>query len=89
MRKQKQRKILLGNKYKIQIFIRDYKHILVYKKKYLESYIYNNLQAASNWLCIYPRGFRQLLLYIKKQYNSPVIYITESGNRSVIFYFLG
>ncbi|RZB74437.1 cyanogenic beta-glucosidase-like isoform X1 [Glycine soja] len=35
--------------------------------------------AASNWLCVYPRGLRQLLLYIKKQYNSPVIYITESG----------
>ncbi|XP_012573126.1 cyanogenic beta-glucosidase-like isoform X1 [Cicer arietinum] len=35
--------------------------------------------AASNWLCIYPRGFRQLLLFIKKQYNNPVIYITENG----------
>ncbi|KAK7262562.1 hypothetical protein RJT34_30136 [Clitoria ternatea] len=35
--------------------------------------------AASTWLCIYPRGFRQLLLYIKKQYNNPVIYITENG----------
>ncbi|KAL5130108.1 Beta-glucosidase 24 [Glycine soja] len=38
--------------------------------------------AASNWLCIYPRGFRQLLLFIKKQYNNPLIYITENGNRS-------
>ncbi|CAJ1933291.1 unnamed protein product [Sphenostylis stenocarpa] len=35
--------------------------------------------AASNWLCNYPRGFRQLLLFIKKQYNNPVIYITENG----------
>ncbi|KAG4967165.1 hypothetical protein JHK82_032881 [Glycine max] len=35
--------------------------------------------AASNWLCIYPRGFRQLLLFIKKQYNNPLIYITENG----------
>ncbi|XP_012573136.1 beta-glucosidase 12-like [Cicer arietinum] len=35
--------------------------------------------AASDWLCIYPRGFRQLLLYIKNQYNNPVIYITENG----------
>ncbi|GAU49490.1 hypothetical protein TSUD_88570 [Trifolium subterraneum] len=35
--------------------------------------------AASSWLCIYPRGFRELLLYIKKQYNNPVIYVTENG----------
>ncbi|XP_027355483.1 cyanogenic beta-glucosidase-like isoform X2 [Abrus precatorius] len=35
--------------------------------------------AASDWLCIYPRGFRQLLLFIKKYYNNPVIYITENG----------
>ncbi|KAL1324000.1 hypothetical protein AAHE18_13G056900 [Arachis hypogaea] len=35
--------------------------------------------AASDWLCIYPRGFRELLLFIKKQYSNPVIYITENG----------
>ncbi|KEH30278.1 putative beta-glucosidase [Medicago truncatula] len=35
--------------------------------------------SASSWLCIYPRGFRQLLLYVKKHYNDPVIYITENG----------
>ncbi|ESW03970.1 hypothetical protein PHAVU_011G056300 [Phaseolus vulgaris] len=35
--------------------------------------------AASNWLCVYPRGLRQLLVYIKKNYNNPVIYITENG----------
>ncbi|CAJ2679015.1 unnamed protein product [Trifolium pratense] len=35
--------------------------------------------GASNWLCIYPRGFRQLLLYVKNHYNNPVIYITENG----------
>ncbi|XP_061361379.1 cyanogenic beta-glucosidase-like isoform X1 [Gastrolobium bilobum] len=41
--------------------------------------ISNFVQAASNWLCIYPRGFRQLLLFIKKNYNNPTIYITENG----------
>ncbi|KAK6933704.1 Glycoside hydrolase family 1 [Dillenia turbinata] len=35
--------------------------------------------AASSWLYVYPRGFRDLLLYIKKKYNSPLIYITENG----------
>ncbi|XP_050896284.1 cyanogenic beta-glucosidase isoform X1 [Lathyrus oleraceus] len=41
-------------------------------------FVYNT-QAASNWLCIYPKGLRQLLLYIKNHYNNPVIYITENG----------
>ncbi|XP_057456247.1 cyanogenic beta-glucosidase-like [Lotus japonicus] len=35
--------------------------------------------AASDWLSIYPRGFHQLLLFIKQEYNNPVIYITENG----------
>ncbi|CAL0304191.1 unnamed protein product [Lupinus luteus] len=35
--------------------------------------------AASTWLCIYPKGFLELLLFIKKEYNNPVIYITENG----------
>ncbi|CAI8616321.1 unnamed protein product [Vicia faba] len=35
--------------------------------------------SASSWLCIYPRGFRQLLLYVKNKYNNPLIYITENG----------
>ncbi|MQM03641.1 hypothetical protein Taro_036423 [Colocasia esculenta] len=37
------------------------------------------LQAASEWLYIYPPGIRQLLLYTKNKYNNPVIYITENG----------
>ncbi|CAL9754596.1 unnamed protein product [Musa acuminata subsp. burmannicoides] len=37
------------------------------------------LQAASNWIYIYPRGIRQLLLYVKSRYNDPIIYITENG----------
>ncbi|KAK9924834.1 hypothetical protein M0R45_033182 [Rubus argutus] len=36
-------------------------------------------QAASAWLFVYPRGLRDLLLYIKTKYNDPLIYITENG----------
>ncbi|XP_077227618.1 beta-glucosidase 12-like [Tasmannia lanceolata] len=36
-------------------------------------------QAASTWLHVYPRGIRDLLLYVKRRYNNPVIYITENG----------
>ncbi|KAL4612081.1 hypothetical protein ACB092_08G173100 [Castanea dentata] len=35
--------------------------------------------AASSWLSVYPRGFRDLLLYIKRKYHNPLIYITENG----------
>ncbi|KAF8396085.1 hypothetical protein HHK36_017697 [Tetracentron sinense] len=36
-------------------------------------------KAASDWLFVYPRGIRDLLLYTKRKYNNPVIYITENG----------
>ncbi|GLT57776.1 hypothetical protein SLA2020_307250 [Shorea laevis] len=36
-------------------------------------------QAASSWLYVYPRGIKDLLLYTKRKYNNPVIYITENG----------
>ncbi|KAI4324286.1 hypothetical protein L6164_023837 [Bauhinia variegata] len=36
-------------------------------------------RAASEWLHVYPRGIRELLLYTKKVYNNPLIYITENG----------
>ncbi|XP_031282531.1 beta-glucosidase 12-like [Pistacia vera] len=36
-------------------------------------------KAASDWLYIYPQGIRDLLLYTKKKYNNPLIYITENG----------
>ncbi|KAL5832122.1 hypothetical protein ACOSQ3_017550 [Xanthoceras sorbifolium] len=36
-------------------------------------------KAASDWLFVYPRGIRDLLLYTKRKYNNPLIYITENG----------
>jgi beta-glucosidase len=36
-------------------------------------------KAASDWLFIYPNGIRELLLYTKRKYNNPIIYITENG----------
>ncbi|XP_020223844.1 beta-glucosidase 12 [Cajanus cajan] len=35
--------------------------------------------AASSWLYVYPKGIRELLLYVKNKYNNPSIYITENG----------
>ncbi|TVU11416.1 hypothetical protein EJB05_45002, partial [Eragrostis curvula] len=36
-------------------------------------------KAGSPWLYIYPKGIEELLLYTKKTYNNPTIYITENG----------
>ncbi|OAY30227.1 beta-glucosidase 12 [Manihot esculenta] len=36
-------------------------------------------QAASDWLHVYPRGIKDILLYTKKKYKNPLIYITENG----------
>ncbi|XP_010530517.1 PREDICTED: beta-glucosidase 13-like [Tarenaya hassleriana] len=36
-------------------------------------------KAASDWLLIYPKGLRDLLLYTKYKFKDPVIYITENG----------
>ncbi|KAF8403881.1 hypothetical protein HHK36_011987 [Tetracentron sinense] len=35
--------------------------------------------TGSDWLYVYPRGIHDLLIYIKKRYNNPIIYITENG----------
>uniref|UniRef100_A0A5B6ZQJ8 Putative beta-glucosidase 12-like n=1 Tax=Davidia involucrata TaxID=16924 RepID=A0A5B6ZQJ8_DAVIN len=37
------------------------------------------VQAGSDWLHVYPRGIWDLLIYIKREYNNPPIYITENG----------
>ncbi|CAN6556041.1 unnamed protein product [Malus baccata var. baccata] len=36
-------------------------------------------ETPSDWLHVYPRGIRELLLYIKRKYKDPLIYITENG----------
>ncbi|CAN6214124.1 unnamed protein product [Urochloa humidicola] len=36
-------------------------------------------KAGSPWLYIYPKGIEELLLYTKRTYNNPTIYITENG----------
>jgi len=35
--------------------------------------------TASSWLYIYPKGIQEILLYIKRKYHNPLIYITENG----------
>ncbi|CAN8278333.1 unnamed protein product [Cochlearia groenlandica] len=36
-------------------------------------------KAASDWLMIYPKGIRDLVLYTKYKFKDPVMYITENG----------
>ncbi|KFK42881.1 hypothetical protein AALP_AA1G050700 [Arabis alpina] len=36
-------------------------------------------KAASDWLLIYPKGIRDLLLYARFKFNNPVLYVTENG----------
>ncbi|XP_020240172.1 cyanogenic beta-glucosidase [Cajanus cajan] len=37
------------------------------------------INIASDWIYVYPKGIRDLLLYTKEKYNNPLIYITENG----------
>ncbi|KAL4178498.1 hypothetical protein AMTRI_Chr13g82600 [Amborella trichopoda] len=36
-------------------------------------------KAASSWLYVYPQGLKELLVYVNKRYDNPIIYITENG----------
>nr|VDD04765.1 unnamed protein product [Brassica oleracea] len=36
-------------------------------------------KAASDWLLVYPKGIRDLVLYAKYKFKDPVMYITENG----------
>lgn len=38
-------------------------------------------QAYTPILFIYPPGIRELLLYTKRKYNNPAIYVMENGKR--------
>ncbi|KAG2285964.1 hypothetical protein Bca52824_045568 [Brassica carinata] len=40
-------------------------------------------KAASDWILIYPKGIRDLLLYAKYKFKDPVMYITENGNSQI------
>ncbi|XP_062145474.1 beta-glucosidase 17-like [Alnus glutinosa] len=35
--------------------------------------------TASSWLYVYPIGIRELVLYVRRSFNNPPIYITENG----------
>ncbi|XP_042480597.1 beta-glucosidase 12-like [Macadamia integrifolia] len=37
------------------------------------------IPTASEWLYVYPKGMRDILIYIKEKYNNPVIYVAENG----------
>ncbi|KAI4878693.1 hypothetical protein NFI96_013469 [Prochilodus magdalenae] len=37
------------------------------------------LDSGSDWLKVYPYGFRNILNYIKEEYGNPPIYVTENG----------
>jgi hypothetical protein len=46
------------------------------------------MQIASDWLYVYPKGIRDLLLYTKEKYNNPLVYITENGNNTIYISYL-
>ncbi|XP_031256304.1 beta-glucosidase 13-like [Pistacia vera] len=48
--------------------------------KYLGYFTHRpQVQPGSSFLYVYPKGIRDLLVYTKRNYKNPVIYITENG----------
>ncbi|KAK3020701.1 hypothetical protein RJ639_046564, partial [Escallonia herrerae] len=45
----------------------------------LNPHVATDRMGGSSWLFVYPKGFMDLLLYIKTKYNNPSIYVTENG----------
>lgn len=36
-------------------------------------------KASCGWIYVYPQGIYEIMMYVKKKYKNPVIYITENG----------
>ncbi|KAJ0973084.1 hypothetical protein J5N97_021043 [Dioscorea zingiberensis] len=40
-------------------------------------------ESNGSWIYVYPRGLKELLLYIRRRYDNPQVYITENGISNV------
>ncbi|CAN0880835.1 Beta-glucosidase 13 [Linum grandiflorum] len=40
---------------------------------------WRDVQTGADWLLSYPKGFTELLIYIKDNYDNPLMFITENG----------
>ncbi|CAL0329178.1 unnamed protein product [Lupinus luteus] len=90
-----QSKLLIGSfdfvglNYYSSTYASDAPHLSNAKPSYVTDALFNpaferngkpiGIKIASDWLYVYPRGIRDLLLYTKEKYNNPLIYITENG----------
>ncbi|KAF7805370.1 beta-glucosidase 12-like [Senna tora] len=92
---EKQRKLLIGSfdfiglNYYTSLYAAHAPQLITAPPSYLTDSLVNltthrhgipiGPMAASDWLYVYPKGIRELLLYTKSKYNNPLIYITENG----------